>query len=120
MAYASAASTTTTGGTTETIDTWININAASPLFTYEPVDGWSQDAQGGSTCSGMEGVTYAVGLNGTYCTCGLCRCSGYFTWADVIQLLKSHSCGALAQNTQSRSVLMVNYNPVQLPQVVSL
>jgi hypothetical protein len=50
--------------------TWVDIGAASPLFAYEPernaAAGWSQDAKGGSSCSGTGGP-YAVGLDGIYC-----------------------------------------------------
>jgi len=55
--------------TLESPGTWIDISAASPLFAYEPQRnspaGWSQDTNGGSTCSG--GGPYAVGIDGIYC-----------------------------------------------------
>ena len=63
------AATTTIGETMESPETWIDIAAASPLFTYEPQRnapaGWSQDTDGGSSCSG--GGPYAVGIDGVYC-----------------------------------------------------
>jgi hypothetical protein len=53
--------------------TWVDVGAASPLLAYEPernsAVGWSQDAKGGSSCSGTGG-SYAVGLDGIYCESG--------------------------------------------------
>lgn len=57
----------------ESPGTWVDIGAASPLFAYEPQrnapSGWSQDTNGGSSCSG--GGSYAVGMNGLYCQSAL-------------------------------------------------
>lgn len=56
----------------ETAGTWLDINSISPLFTYEPQRnapgvGWTQNEQGGSSCTPATGGTYAVGIEAVYC-----------------------------------------------------